>query len=693
VNVSLTQKFSFNQITVDPQANAIYLNGTEKRLEPKLISLLCLLAAQGHNVISRQEISAAIWPKVVIGEESITRAIFALRNALGDDAKQPQFIETIPKKGYRFLTEVKMFNEQLSVQSTEKNATISTRIWISASVSLIFVLLIAELWLWQTHGLSSLEIESVQPLNKMEGVEGGIQLNAEGKKLLFVHDDGKMNSILSRDLQGAKDTSWTQDNFLKSAPVWVDENTIAYIRWHENEYQLVRHYQGQTPEIIYRSVKPLIQLTIDKHNSEALFFLEVQNNALTELKSLNLHNGKLQNWRDSIADLPKKIGLLAYATEPNRLLMVKDVDEKPVLFSLELETKKFTWLNSHFNKINDIVAFNQHTLLVVGAIEKSQGIWLVDPDKPEQLVLRSSGSQEIVKAQIDLSRKIIYYANFEPNIDLHIVSTQSATVQELPELNSSGVDTFGVTSDNNQFIYFISNRTGYYEIWRYEVKTKSVKQISTLNALSVTCFTLSHKAKSIALGYRTDDLYVGIIDAETGKLQRQIKTPVHRFPLAWSYDDTALYVSEHQTAVNLFRYDAATLTPALLAEKSGLYVKDLDGKNLVYVDYTRHAMVEKNLVTHEEKILHDNIPNLANLNPGMIKLNKNNDGFYVARDVEGQHQIWLYSFTASNSKPVKVKDLPSGLWVVNIAEDGESFMATEPKLFSGDIMKMQIKHF
>ncbi len=403
-----------------------------------------------------------------------------------------------------------------------------------------------------------------------------------------------------------------------------------------------------------------------------------------------MRNGNLQNWRDTIPDLPNKISQLQYSTKPNTLLAVNNEHESPAIVSLDLYSKQVTAINTQFSEVNKIAAVNDHTMLVVGSLGAAEGIWFVDEQKPPQLVLRRSGSEAIVDAQIDTRRHVIFYVNLQKNVDIKIISTLQQEEQLLPELNSSGMDVSATFANNNKFIYFISNRTGLYDIWRYEVESKSVKQISTLNALSITWHSLSNDGKSLAIGYRTDDLYLGVVDVETGRLQRHTKTPSHRYPLAWSFDGKSIYVSEHQTKVNLFNYDAKTLKPSLFAGESGLYVKALDGETLIYVDYTRHALVERNLITQQEKVLHNTIPELEALSPGDIKLNKANDGFYTACQVAWVNKTCFYSLSSTNSSPVVVSDTP--YWnFLDITEDGEAILAADVKPSSGDIMKMQLR--
>ncbi|WP_394003224.1 winged helix-turn-helix domain-containing protein [Luteimonas sp. WGS1318] len=77
--------------------------GGVQRLEPKVMDLLCLLASEPGRVWSRDDLMARLWPGVVVGEDSLARTVSKLRQALDDDAKAPRYIETIAKRGYRWI--------------------------------------------------------------------------------------------------------------------------------------------------------------------------------------------------------------------------------------------------------------------------------------------------------------------------------------------------------------------------------------------------------------------------------------------------------------------------------------------------------------------------------------------------------------------------------------------------------------
>ena len=71
-------------------------------LPPKVTELLVTLVQAEGKVLSREELQQRLWPATVVEEGSLTSHISLLRKALGENPKAQDFIETIPKRGYRF---------------------------------------------------------------------------------------------------------------------------------------------------------------------------------------------------------------------------------------------------------------------------------------------------------------------------------------------------------------------------------------------------------------------------------------------------------------------------------------------------------------------------------------------------------------------------------------------------------------
>ncbi len=101
-----TRPYRLGPWQVDPETGRLTRGDAEVALEPRLMSLLNLLANARGRVIARDAIEAALWPDVVVGEDTVARAVSRLRRALGDAPTSPHFIETLPKRGYRLIAPV-----------------------------------------------------------------------------------------------------------------------------------------------------------------------------------------------------------------------------------------------------------------------------------------------------------------------------------------------------------------------------------------------------------------------------------------------------------------------------------------------------------------------------------------------------------------------------------------------------------
>jgi DNA-binding winged helix-turn-helix (wHTH) protein/TolB-like protein/Tfp pilus assembly protein PilF len=90
----------------DPAANELSRGAETVRVEPKAMEVLMLLAARPGRLVSREELFAAVWRGMVVGDEALTQCIIKLRRALGDNARAASYIETISKRGYRLIAPV-----------------------------------------------------------------------------------------------------------------------------------------------------------------------------------------------------------------------------------------------------------------------------------------------------------------------------------------------------------------------------------------------------------------------------------------------------------------------------------------------------------------------------------------------------------------------------------------------------------
>src|SRR5215475_10079326 len=99
---------AFDKFDVDTRAGELRKNGFRIRLQAQPFRLLVLLVKNAGEVVTRDEICQELWPDntFVDFEHGLAAAIKKIREAIGDSAENPKYVETLPKRGYRFVGKI-----------------------------------------------------------------------------------------------------------------------------------------------------------------------------------------------------------------------------------------------------------------------------------------------------------------------------------------------------------------------------------------------------------------------------------------------------------------------------------------------------------------------------------------------------------------------------------------------------------
>ncbi len=95
----------FGPFELDVRSGELRRNGTTVRLQPQPFKVLVLLACRPGEVVTREEVQAEVWPAgtFVDFEQSLNFCIRQIRASLGDNANTPRYVETLPRRGYRWV--------------------------------------------------------------------------------------------------------------------------------------------------------------------------------------------------------------------------------------------------------------------------------------------------------------------------------------------------------------------------------------------------------------------------------------------------------------------------------------------------------------------------------------------------------------------------------------------------------------
>jgi DNA-binding winged helix-turn-helix (wHTH) protein len=122
---------SFGPYRLDMENLQLWRGVQEVRLTGKAFAVLHYLVEHAGELATKDELFAAAWPQTVVSEATLVSGIQELRQALRDDAKNPRYIETVRRRGYRFIGKVvrsqEVASSQHSAASREEPSTNGTR--------------------------------------------------------------------------------------------------------------------------------------------------------------------------------------------------------------------------------------------------------------------------------------------------------------------------------------------------------------------------------------------------------------------------------------------------------------------------------------------------------------------------------------------------------------------------------------
>ncbi len=121
----------FGVFELDMESERLLKNGRTIRLQPQPFRLLSLLTSEPGRIVTREEIRAALWntETTVDFEQGVNFAMKQVREALGDNADSPLYIQTVPKRGYRFLAPVENRNPSAGTEQRSADLRLHKALW------------------------------------------------------------------------------------------------------------------------------------------------------------------------------------------------------------------------------------------------------------------------------------------------------------------------------------------------------------------------------------------------------------------------------------------------------------------------------------------------------------------------------------------------------------------------------------
>jgi len=106
MNTQAKNFYAFGPFRLDPQERVLLRDGRPVALAPKAVEILLLLVEKAAHLVDKDDLMKRVWPDTFVEEGNLTKNVFVLRRALGNGDNGREYIETVPKRGYRFVARV-----------------------------------------------------------------------------------------------------------------------------------------------------------------------------------------------------------------------------------------------------------------------------------------------------------------------------------------------------------------------------------------------------------------------------------------------------------------------------------------------------------------------------------------------------------------------------------------------------------
>ena len=685
----------FSVFEVDFEKPELRKRGVRIRLQDQPFRVLIALLEKPGEIVTREQLKDRLWAQdeFVEFDKSLNTAVQKIRAALGDSADNPRFVETVPRRGYRFIAAVE--SPPPARPPVERPAALSPR-WLALAV-LLTVLAVGAIWHSSRarSGDTAPSASRAVPLTSYPGAERAADLSPDGNRVVFswTGETGENPDIYVKLVGESASQRLTSDPAVDTSPAWSpDGRTIAFIRCGAETAELILVPSIGGPERPIAAVEkawcPEQRLSWFPDSRHLALWDRPTLQAPWSIFKVSLETGE----RSLLTRPPRSASGDRYpAVSPDGRSLAFSRSESareqsvyllPLTGGLEPDGQPHKLTGDEYAWDPAWSADGAEIIYTEGFDGRSRLKIIPATGGVSRPILQAGSGTH---AAVSRSGGRLVFEQSSRNSNIWRTSLPEGA-DKRPLIQSTRRDLTPQYSPDGRRIAFSSSRTGYREIWVCDRDGSNALQVTDLrSAMSSGPYWSPDSSAIVFQSIVENQREIFVVQANGGGLKRLTDHPAVDAQPTWSRDGSWIYFSSNRSGRSkIWKVPAEGGEPTEIGE-GGYAIESWDGRRLftVRMDHRERRSVwalDRKIGT-ESKIV-EQIDNQA-LNTALGP-----DGiYYLLRESYREGQWWLWRQRFEAESPERLFPLEGGLAVgLAVAPDGSEVLFCPSSERSSDLM-------
>jgi len=621
----------FGAYEADLLSGELRKSGIRLKLQDRPFQILAILLEHPGLVVTREQLQKRLWPEdtFVDFEHGLNTAINKLRDALSDEADNPRFIETLPKRGYRFIAPVSAsavprahLHAVEAVNSpipfavpaispagspavspvTPPAPAVRYRLttYLTPAVMLLLYVALIAAWYFYSHSRGGGERAEIRiaPLNGLPR-ESDASFSPDGDQVAFVWAGEKKNYAHIYVSQiGAADSprrlTSADDQSFEFAPAWSpDGRYIAFFRFNQKEQSLsvyITASLGGSERRLY-TVHSSRKVDALDWSPDGKYLAFCDSASPVEASSIFLLSLDTLEVRPITSPTAGTLGDSSPAFSPDgkSLAFVRNTLDVLEIYRVSLAGGPPTQITFDHADVQGITwTPDSKDLVFSSSRQGSPSLWRVSAQggTPQRLPIAGAGWSMRPAISRKGNRLAYTSVNYSVAIWKGALTPDHKISGPLERfITSTGLEEGPQYSNDGKHIVFQSTRTGYHEIWRADADGSNTVQLTHFSKNLTGTPRWSPDSRQIAFDSRPGDhSQIFVINSEGGQPRQVTQGDFDSAVPSWSVDGQWVYFASNRSGEwQVWKISPAGNSPTQITKQGGFAaLPSFDGKYLYY---------------------------------------------------------------------------------------------------------------